>query len=177
LQCQFPLKALFNENFVVLLNPMSNLITNKAAYYGFTILKTFEAGLVLTGAEVKSMKKGRANLKGSYIIFEPSKSGKDEEAFLVNTHISRYAPAGKQPDYDPDRPRKLLLNKKELRMLRGKANEKGLTILPLKVYTNRGFLKLTIGVAKGKSQRDKREAIKGKEIARTLHRAVKEQYR
>lgn len=150
---------------------MADLIVNKSAHYGFTILKTFEAGLVLTGPEVKSMKKGRANLKGSFIIF------RGEEAFLMHAHISRYAPAGPQPGYDPERPRKLLLTKKELRYLRGKAHEKGLTILPLRVYSKRSFLKLTIGVARGKSQHDKRESIKERELARTLHRVVKEQYR
>ena len=152
-------------------------ISNKQAYFKYEILKTYEAGLVLSGPEVKSMKKGRAHLKGAYISFRPSMRGKDEEAYLVNAHISRYAPAGLQPDYDPTRPRKLLLTKKELSHLRGKAQEKGLTILPLKVYTKRGFLKLTIGVARGKSLHDKREAIKEKDVARTLRRKVKEQYR
>ena len=156
---------------------MPDLVTNKAAYYGFDILKTYEAGLVLSGPEVKSLKKGRANLKGSYISFKPGAASKNEEAYLVHAHISRYAPAGPQPDYNPNRPRKLLLTKKELRYLRGKTDEKGLTILPLKVYTKRGFLKLTIGVARGKSQHDKRESIKKRELARTLHRVVKQQYR
>lgn len=150
---------------------MPNLAVNKAAHFKYEILKTYEAGLVLTGAEVKSMKKGRAHLKGAYISF------RNEEAYLINAHISRYAPAGLQPDYDPRRPRKLLLTKKELRHLRGKAQEKGLTILPLKVYTRRSFLKLSIGVARSKSLHDKRQSIKEKDVARSLHRKVKEQYR
>ena len=156
---------------------MANSIINKNAHFKYEILKTYEAGLVLTGPEVKSMKLGRAHLKGAYISFRPSERGKDEEAYLVHAHISRYAPAGLQPDYNPTRDRKLLLTKKQLSHLRGKAQEKGLTILPLKVYTKRGFLKLTIGIARGKTLHDKRESIKEKDVARRLHRRVKEQYR
>lgn len=149
---------------------MANLMTNKNAIFNYDILEKFEAGLVLTGAEVKSVKNKNANLKGSYISF------KNGEAYLVNAHISRYPPAGKQPHYEPARARKLLLTKKELKYLSGKTNEKGLTIIPLSVYTKRGFLKLIIGIARGKTGRDKRQVIKQRELARELRRATKAQY-
>lgn len=150
---------------------MAELITNKDAFYRFIILETFEAGLVLSGPEVKSLKNKHGNLKGSYISF------KNGEAYLVNAHISKYKPAGHQVDYNPERPRKLLLNKKEIKYLLGKSAQKGLTIIPIKVYTKRDFLKVTIVIARGKKIHDKRASIKEKELQRRLKKVTKEQYR
>ena len=131
-----------------------SLTENKKAFFDYEILEKLEAGLVLTGPEVKSAKAGHMNLKGSYVTFHGG------DALLTNAHISAYQPAGKNPDYDPTRSRRLLLKKKEIDYLRSKSQEKGLTIVPLKVYTKNRFVKVEVGVARGKKQFDKRESIK-----------------
>lgn len=151
---------------------MKNLAYNKRARYDYDILEKFEAGLILTGAEVKSIKQGNISLKGSYVTLK--KTDKElPEAWLINTHISKYKPAGDQPDYDPERSRKLLLNKSEIKQLIGKKQEQGLTIIPLSVYTKRSRIKLKIGLGRGKKKYEKRESIKKREADKKIRRALK----
>ncbi len=148
---------------------MPTLAKNKKGLFDYQILETFEAGLVLTGKEVKSVKNGHINLKGSYI------SLKKGEAFLVNCHISAYKKAGIQPDYNPTQSRKLLLHKKEIKHLLGRIQQKGLTLIPIKVYTKGAIIKLEFGLAKGKKKIDKREIIKKRDMDREIQRAMKNQ--
>src|SRR3990167_5417092 len=114
---------------------MKTLVINKRAKYDYEILETFEAGLVLAGYEVKAIKTGKASLRGAYVIL------RDHEAYLINAHISAYQPANTPQNYDPERPRKLLLTLKELKSLIGKTKQKGLTLVPIKMYTTRGRIK------------------------------------
>ncbi|MBI5894130.1 MAG: SsrA-binding protein SmpB [Deltaproteobacteria bacterium] len=140
---------------------------NKKAYYDYFIDETFEAGLVLKGSEVKSLLIGRANLKDSFARI------KDEEIFLMNLHISPYAQVDKFTQPDPERIRKLLLHKREINKLIGKTHEKGLTLIPTKIYFKNGKAKVEIALAKGKKLYDKREAIKKKTVEREMEKAVK----
>lgn len=142
--------------------------TNKKAYFNYEILETFEAGLRLIGSEVKSLKLGHYSLQGSYVTVH------NQEAWLVKATIAPYQPKNMKFDYDQTRPRKLLLKKKELQYLQGKSNEKGLTIVPLKVYNKRGQIKLEIGLAKGKSKSDKREVLKKRVVDREIEREIRE---
>ncbi len=149
---------------------MPTYAVNKKATFDYEILDTFEAGLVLTGQEVKSIRGKHINLKGSFVSFHK------EEAFLNNAHISKYKFAGNLNEYDPDKTRKLLLSKKEIDLLRGKTMEKGLTVVPLSVYTRGSKIKVKIGIAKGKKKHDKRKSIKDRENKRDMNRAVKGDY-
>lgn len=147
---------------------MSILADNRKALFNFNIQDKFEAGLVLTGPEVKSAKAGRVNLQGSYVI------PKRGEFWLVGCHIAPYPPAhGVQQGYDPKKDRKLLLTKKEISYLLGKSASRGLTIVPLSVYTTHRLVKIQIAVATGKNKADKRRAIKKKEIDRELRSSLK----
>ena len=143
---------------------MPTLALNKRARYDYEILDTFEAGLVLTGQEVKSAKNGRINLKGSYVTMS------NERPTVLNMHIAKYDKAGPLPSYDPYRTRQLLLNKKEIDRLTGKRDEQGLTLVPIKVYTKRGKIKLEFGIGRGKKKHDKREDIKKKDIKKRMKR-------
>ena len=137
-----------------------SITTNKLAYHDYQILDTLEAGLVLSGPEVKSVKSGGVNLKGSYINIKS-----DRDALLVKAHISLYKPATiAQRNYDPYQDRKLLLTKKELKHLFGKSKESGITIIPLKIYLKHSLIKLEIGIARGKKKHDKRETIKKRDF-------------
>ena len=122
---------------------MPTLATNPRAKYDYHILETYEAGLVLTGYEVKAIKTGLISLKGSYVAI------KNEEVWLINAFIPPYQPKNTPADYQPDRTRKLLLNKKEIKGLIGRSKQKGLTLIPLRVYTKKGKIKL--GFALGRS--------------------------
>jgi len=144
-----------------------NLAENKKALFNYEILEKTEAGLVLSGYEVKAVKNGQANLKGAYVTFH----GKD--ALLTNAHISRYKQAGKMPEYDPERSRRLLLHKKEINYLRGKSQEKGLTVIPIRVYTKNRFIKVELAVCRGKKQFDKRESLKKRDALREIRRTLK----
>lgn len=147
---------------------MNVIAENRKALFNFKIQEKFEAGLVLTGPEVKSVKKGSVNLQGSYVI------PKGREMWLVGCHIAPYGPAkGAQTGYNPKRDRKLLLTKKELSYLLGKSSAKGLTIVPISVYTTHRLVKVQIAVAVGKTKADKRVSIKKKEIARDIRRSLK----
>lgn len=144
------------------------LATNKKALHDYKILESFQAGIVLSGPEVKSAKAGRIDLKGSYAMID----GKGE-AWMIGAHIAPYPPAaGTQKDYDPTRSRKLLLKSKEIAYLIGKLKAKGLTILPVKAYTERRFIKIELGLGRGKKAHDKREALKKKDIERDIRRRL-----
>lgn len=140
---------------------------NKKALFNYYVLENFEAGISLNGQEVKSIKMGRVNLTGSYVIL------RDEEAYLIGAHIPAYQPKNAPANYDPERSRKLLLTKKELKYLLGKSRQKGLTMIPIKVYTNNGKIKLEFGIVRGKKKFDKREKIKKRETDREIDRELK----
>jgi SsrA-binding protein len=146
---------------------MRVLAENKKAYFNYEILEKFEAGIALIGQEVKSLKTRGVNLAGSYVII------KDEEVFWIGAKISPYQPKNVPPDYNPERSRKLLLKKSEIQYLIGKAKQKGLTLIPLRVYTKNGKIKLEFGIAKGRRKFDKRELIRKREIERELKRELK----
>ena len=146
---------------------MKILAENRKAKFDYEILEKFEAGLVLLGQEVKAIKTGRMSLRGSYVIF------KREELYLIGANIPPYQPKNALPDYDPERSRKLLLNKSEIKHLIGKTKEKGLTLIPLKVYTKYAKIKLEFGIGKGKKRADKRETIKKRDVDRIIERELK----
>ena len=139
---------------------------NRKARHDYEILETFEAGLVLTGSEVKSLRAGRANLKDSYARIDRG------EAFLLNAHISHYA-AASHFGHEPERNRKLLLHRSEIDKLNGRIQERGLTVIPLKIYFKNGRAKVLIGVGRGKKAYDKRESIKEREMKREADRATR----
>jgi SsrA-binding protein len=143
------------------------LCLNKKARHDYVIEETYEVGIALQGTEVKSLRLGKGNLKDSYVLIE------DEEAFLHNTHISPY-PFGHQFNHEPERVRKLLLHKQEIRRLSGKTNERGYTLIPLKIYLKSGKIKLAIGLAKGKTLYDKREDLKRRSADREMEKALKD---
>lgn len=145
---------------------MSVISTNKRAFFDYEILEKFEAGIVLSGQEVKSIKTGHISLAGAFVTL------KGEEAWLTNASVPPYKMAGKISDYDPTRPRKLLLHKKELTSLIGKIKQKGLTLVPLRVYTKGSNIKLEFGIGKGKKKYEKRETIKKREIDRKIRSAM-----
>lgn len=144
-----------------------SLAGNKKALFDYEILEKFQAGLVLTGQEVKSVKAGHMSLKGTYVTFH------NGDAYLTNANISKYPQAGNLPDYEPTASRRLLLRKREIRYLQGKLAEKGLTIVPLSVYTKNRFIKVEIAVGRGKKQYDKRETIKKRDTEREIKRSLK----
>ena len=140
--------------------------TNRKATHDYTIEDRFEAGLALLGTEIKSIRAGQANLREGYV--QPRQG----ELFLVNTHISIYEPAGRT-GHDPLRPRKLLLHRKEIIKIMEKLNERGYTLIPLKMYLKHGLAKIEIALARGKRQYDKRQAIAERDAARQIDRTLK----
>ena len=140
--------------------------TNKKAFHDYFILEKLEAGIILVGTEVKAIREGRLNLKDSYALVRGA------EAFLVNCHISPYS-HGNRENHDPTRSRKLLLHLKEISKLIGKTQEKGLTVVPLRVYLKRGRVKVELGVVKGKKLYDKRETERRKEADHEARAAMK----
>lgn len=149
---------------------MSNIITtNKKAYHNYKILNTLEAGIVLNGPEVKSIKSGNISLKGSYVTID-----KNHEPYVINLHIGPYKPANQGKDYNPTREKKLLLKKRQISRLIGKINQKGISVIPLKVYTKNGIIKLEIGIGKGKKKYDKKEKIKKREVKRKINKRLKQ---
>lgn len=140
--------------------------TNRRARFEYEILDTFEAGLVLLGPEVKSLRAGKANLADSYATIRHG------EAWLINAHISPYAQASRE-NPEPRRERKLLLHRSEISRLQGKLVEKGLTLVPLELYFSKGRAKVRLGLARGKRQHDKREAIRRREQDREIQRVTR----
>jgi SsrA-binding protein len=142
------------------------IAVNRRARHDFELGEKFEAGLVLVGSEVKSLRAGKANLKDSFARLQHG------EVWLHNAHISPYDPAS-QFGHDPLRARKLLLNRKEIDKLDGKVKERGLTLIPLRLYFKKGRAKIEIALARGKKRHDKRASIREREVAREMDRAVK----
>ena len=142
--------------------------TNRKAFHDYFIEERYEAGIMLQGTEVKSLREGRVNLQDSYA------SVRGSEVFLHQCHISPYS-HGNIMNHDPTRVRKLLLHKAEIHKLLGKTQQKGLTLVPLRIYfTKRGYAKVELGLAKGKKLYDRRETIKSREAGREVQRAIKE---
>lgn len=146
---------------------MGTLAINKRAGFDYELLDKYEAGLMLTGAEVKSVKTGHISLKGSFVTMH------GEELYLTNANIPPYSFAKSSAAYDPTRSRKLLVRKSEIRHLIGKLQVKGLTLVPLRVYTKKRLLKLEFALGKGKKAFDKRSDIAKKEAKRKIDRALK----
>jgi len=143
-------------------------ILNKRARHEYHILETYEAGMILTGPEVKSLRAGQANLKEAHCVI------RNEKLLLIGCHISPYKPAARNNPVDPARTKELLLRKKEIEKLIGKLKEKGLTLVPLKIYFNeRGYAKIEIGLARGKKLYDKRQDSKERDVKRDLQRKYK----
>lgn len=143
---------------------MKILVNNKRASFDYELLENFEAGLVLFGHEAKSLKEGNGSLKGSFISFVQTKKGKLPEGYLRKCFIPLYKKSASVKDYDPERDRKLLLNKKQIEHLMGKKNEQGLTLIPVKIYTKNRFVKMDFALARGKKKYDKRVSIKKREL-------------
>jgi SsrA-binding protein len=146
---------------------MAVIAQNRRARFDYEILETYEAGIGLKGFEVKSVKTGRINLGGSYVII------RNGEAWLINADISPYQPKNTPPEYDSKKSRRLLLTKKEIKYLTGKLREKRLTLVPLEVYTKNRLVKLKLGLVRPRKKIDKRELIRKRETAREIKRIIK----
>jgi SsrA-binding protein len=142
------------------------IATNSRAYHDYFIEESYEAGICLVGTEIKALREGRANLQDSFARVE------DSEVYLYHCHISPYS-HGNISNHDPLRPRKLLLHRQEIRRLFGKAQIRGYTLLPLKIYLKNGLAKVELALGKGKKSHDKRETIKKRESLREISRAIK----
>jgi SsrA-binding protein len=143
-----------------------DIATNRQARYRYHFLETWEAGLVLTGTEVKSLREGKAQIKDGYAAV------KDGEVWLHNVHIPPYGPASRE-NHEPERSRKLLMHRREIERLIGKTREKGLTLVPTRIYFRDGRAKVEIALAKGKDVGDKRQTIKERELKREMERALR----
>ncbi|MBI2624868.1 MAG: SsrA-binding protein SmpB [Candidatus Nealsonbacteria bacterium] len=146
---------------------MASLAENKKAYFDYEVLEKIEAGIVLTGQEVKSIKLGRINIRGSYVV------SKEGEFYLIGATVPPYQPKNTPRDYEPQRPRKLLLKKSEINYLIGKSKQRGLTQIPLRMYTKQGKIKLEFAIAKGRKKSDKREVLKKRVAEREIERALR----
>jgi SsrA-binding protein len=143
-----------------------DVAVNRRAYHDYFIDEKYEAGVMLTGTEIKSVRNGRANLRDGYVRID------NGEAWLENVHISPYA-QGNLMNQEPLRPRKLLLHRKEISSLIGKVKQKGYTLIPLRIYIARNRAKVEVGLARGKRQYDKREAIAARDAKREIERAMR----
>jgi SsrA-binding protein len=143
------------------------LSENKKAYFDYEILEKFEAGMVLSGQEVKSIKSGKISLKSSYVVFN------EQEPFLIGAKVPAYQPKNAPSDYDPEKSRKLLLKKTEIKHLIGKVSERGIALIPLKIYVKNAMVKLEFGIAKGRKKFSKKEMIKKRENQREVQRELK----
>ena len=145
---------------------MADVATNRQASYRYHLMDKWECGMVLTGTEVKSLRDGKAQLKDGYAAI------RDGEVWLYNVHIAPYPPATTE-NHEPERPRKLLMHRREIERLIGKTREKGLTLVPTRLYFRDGRVKVEIALAKGKDVGDKRQAIKEREMKREMERAIR----
>jgi len=146
---------------------MSEVAFNKRAKFDYDLLESFEGGLVLTGAEVKSIKAGHVQFKGAFLDIRRG------ELWLKNMFVSPYGPAGVQETYVPDRDRKVLVHKRQLKRLQEKKKTEGLTLIPVSLYVKHDILKLEFAIAKGKKQFEKRETIKRRDVDRQLRTIMK----
>lgn len=142
------------------------IVSNRRARFEYEVLQAEEAGIILQGTEVKSLRDGRANLQDAFARFQ------NGELWLHNLHISPYEP-GNRYNHDPLRPRKLLMNRREMRKLIGQVEQQGLTLVPLDLYFTRGIAKLTLALVRGKKLHDKRQDVKKRETQREMDRAYK----
>lgn len=149
---------------------MAAYIQNKKATFNYQILETIEAGIMLSGYEAKAIRAGMGSLLGAFVIIRGG------EAFLVKATISPYQPANVPKNYDLERPRKLLLNHKELCKLQKELNTAGLTIVPISLYNKKSKIKLEIALVRGKKKADKRESIKERDTKRDIQRTLKQQF-
>jgi SsrA-binding protein len=147
-----------------------SIAENRKAFHDYHVVETFEAGVALLGTEVKAIREGNVNLRDSYASVE------DGQVWILNVHINPYSHRG-YADHEPTRRRKLLLHKQEIRKLIGRTVEKGMTLVPLRMYFKNGHVKVAIGLAKGKQAHDKRETVKKREAERETRAAVKERIR
>lgn len=143
------------------------VVDNRKAFHDFAIEERYEAGLVLRGSEVKSLREGRGHIRQAYGVV------RDGEAFLLGMHIAPYGSASTHEEIDPERPRKLLLRRQEIDRLAQRTQEKGLTLVPLRVYFAHGFAKVELGVGRGKQKHDKRRDIAEREAKRDVERAMR----
>jgi SsrA-binding protein len=143
-----------------------DIATNRQASYRYHLLEKWEAGMVLQGTEVKALRDGKAQIKDGYA------SLRDNEVWLHNVHIPPYAPASRE-NHEPERPRKLLMHKREIERIVGRIREKGLTLVPTRIYFRDGRAKVEIALARGKDVGDKRQAIKEREMKREMDRAIR----
>jgi SsrA-binding protein len=143
---------------------------NRQARFEYEILETHEAGVVLVGTEIKSIRAGRVNLRDGYAML------RDGELLLLNVHISPHATAAQYFNHDPRRTRKLLLHRQEIRKLIGKVDQQGLTLVPLKMYLKRGWVKVDIALVRGKKLHDKRQDVRKRDDQREIQRAMKGQF-
>ncbi len=146
-----------------------DVATNRQAAYRYHLLDKLEAGMVLTGSEVKSLRGGKAQLKDGYAVV------KDGEAWLLNVHIPPYPPA--RDNHQPERPRKLLVHRRELQRLLGKTQERGLTLVPTRIYFKGARAKVELALAKGKEQRDRRREIRDRDVRREVEREFRHRMR
>ena len=146
--------------------PSRDVASNRQASYRYNLLEKWEAGLVLRGTEVKALRDGKAQIKDGYA------SVRDGEVWLHNVHIPPYGPASRE-NHEPERPRKLLMHKREIERLIGKTREKGLTLVPTRLYFRDGRAKVEIALARGKDVGDKRQSIKEREMKREMERAIR----
>ena len=146
--------------------PPRDVATNRQASYRYHLLEKWEAGMVLQGTEVKALRDGKAQIKDGYA------SVRDGEVWLHNVHIPPYGPASRE-NHEPERPRKLLMHKREIERLIGKTREKGLTLVPTRLYFRDGRAKVEIALARGKDVGDKRQSIKEREMKREMERAIR----
>lgn len=149
-----------------------SIAENKKAHFDYEIIEKFEAGLVLNGQEVKGLRTRSTSLSGTYILIKRDKKGV-AEAFWIGGNIPPYQPENADKSYDPRRDRKLLLNREEIEYLIQKTAEKGLTLVPISVYTKKHKIKLEFGLARGKKKFDKRESIKKREVDRKIRTELK----
>lgn len=147
---------------------MTTFAANPRAKFDYDILKSYEAGVVLTGPEVKAVRAGQVSLKGAYAAIH------GDELWLLNAHISPYAKAGRLTDYEPTRSRKLLLHSRELKELIGKVQSQGLTLIPISVYTRGRRLKVELGVARGRKKYEKREVLKKRAADREIRERLRQ---
>jgi SsrA-binding protein len=145
---------------------MKTISFNRKAYHDYTILESVEAGIVLTGTEIKSVRAGQVNIRDAYARPQGG------ELWLFNAHIARYD-AGSRDNHEPTRPRKLLLHRRQINELAGKVTQKGFTIVPLKLYIKNGVAKVELGLATGKKLYDKRESMSRNQAERDMERAMK----
>jgi SsrA-binding protein len=146
---------------------MKNITVNKKALHEYEIIERFEAGMVLRGSEVKSIREGKVNLKDAYVLI------REREAFLINSHISAYSNASYN-NHEPERERKLLMNRKEIKKVHKKVKERGFSLVALRMYfNNKGFVKVEIALAKGKRLWEKKQKIKERDIKKDVDRELK----